>query len=56
MDKDRLSTFDKDKLIDMIIKKDEIIVNLAKRVEGQEYLGRLLIEDKWYNFYVRKDE
>ncbi len=56
MNRDRLAIFDKDQPIDMILKKDEIIESLTKRVEGQEYLGRLLIDGKWYNFYVREDE
>lgn len=59
MNKDRLKQIYKlhgiDKIIEITLKKDEMIEGLEKRLEGLEYVGRLNIGDKNYCFYVKED-
>mgnify|MGYP001045996190 FL=1 len=56
MKRERLEKLDKEKLIGLILDKDETIEHLMKRLEGLEYQGRLYMKGEWYNFYVRRDE
>jgi len=56
MNKDRLlQLFDKNKLAEMILRKDDEIEHLKKREKNISYLGRFFIEGKFYNFYIDKE-
>jgi len=59
MNKDRLQQIYKlhgvDRLIEIILKNNEMIEGLEKRLEGLQYLGRFTIDYKNYSFYVRED-
>lgn len=44
-----------DKLIEFILRKDDMINCLEKRLEGLEYLGTLNIKDENYSFYIKEN-
>jgi len=60
MNKDRLQQIYKlhgvDRLIEIILKNNEMIEGLEKRLEGLQYLGRFMIDGKNYSLYVRKND
>jgi len=60
MNKDRLQQIYKlhgvDRLIEIILKNNEMIEGLQKRLEGLQYLGRFMIDGKNYSLYVRKND
>ena len=60
MNKDRLKQIYKlhgvDRLIEIILKNDEMIECLEKRLEGLQYLGKFMIDGKNYSLYVREDD
>ena len=56
MKPERLEKFDKKKLIEFILRKDEEIENLNNRTKNIEYIGTLFIKGKHYSFLIRDDE
>lgn len=56
MKPERLRKFDREKLIEFIVRKDEEIASLKSRYENLKYIGRLTINAKWYAFYIREDD
>ena len=59
MDANRLKQIYKlhgiDRIIEIILRKDDYTAGLEKRLEGLQYLGRFMIDGKNYSLYVRKD-
>jgi len=60
MNKDRLQQIYElhgvDRLIEIILKNNEMIEGLQNRLKGLQYLGRFMIGGKNYSFYVREDD
>ena len=54
MKKERLEKLDKEKLIGVILDKDETIEHLQKQLKELKYQGTLYTKGKWYDFYVRR--
>ncbi len=56
MNKERLlQLFDKEKLAEIIVKKDIEIERLKERNKDLEYVGKVFINDKYYLFYIREE-
>ena len=57
MNKERLlQLFDKEKLAEIIEKKDIEIERLKERNKDLEYVGRVFINGKYYLFYIKEDK
>ena len=54
MKRERLEKLNKEKLIGMILDKDETIEHLQKQLKELKYQGTLYTKGKWYDFYVRR--
>ena len=56
MNKERLlQLFDKEKLAEIIVKKDIEIERLKERNKDLEYVGKVFINGKYYLFYIREE-
>jgi len=57
LNKERLlQLFDKEKLAEIIEKKDIEIERLKERSKDLEYVGKVFINGKYYLFYIREDK
>jgi len=60
MDANRLKQIYKlhgiDRIIEIILRKDDYTAGLEKRLEGLQYLGRFMIDGKNYSMYLREDK
>jgi ADP-dependent phosphofructokinase/glucokinase len=59
MDANRLKQIYKlhgaDRLIENILRNNDVIEGLQKRLEGLQYLGRFNLNGRDYSFYVRQE-
>ena len=57
MNKERLlQLFDKEKLAEIIVKKDIELERLKERSKDLEYVGKVFINGKYYLFYIKEDK
>lgn len=51
----RLEQFDKEKLINIVVRQDRQIESLEDKVKNISYVGRIFIKDKYYSFYIKPE-
>ena len=57
MNKERLlQLFDKEKLAEIIERKDIELERLKERNKDLEYVGKVFINGKYYLFYIKEDK
>jgi len=50
-----LEKLSKEKLIGLILDKDETIEYLGECLGNLEYIGRMYLKEDWYSFYIKKE-
>ena len=51
-----LEKLSKEKLIELILDKDETIEYLGECLGNLEYIGGTYFKEDWYSFYIKKED